>query len=329
MKNLALSLLVFLSTLALGQEVPYSFSYSSGDFEYLENPIDLSGDEIWDYSFYRLLDLNFEFEVAGTWFDRIEVRSGGVDFYEVGSSRSRRLFSFYRLLEDRGTTQSESPITYQIENSPTDAGKVFKIEWRNAGVVAGANSTNIPEDFLDLQVWLYENSNIMSIHFGPNQISSESLLYSLVNSSVLGIKLLIDNTFISPVGNGSVPSSVVDFCELGVCYQNISSHPENGTIYWFTPTPSTVSTIDFEELVNVSVYPNPTTDQLKISLAPNQLSEIAMLRLVNIVGETIWEATDSALSSSMTVDVNGFPAGIYTLVIDHTEGIVAKKVVKK
>ncbi|WP_020535159.1 T9SS type A sorting domain-containing protein [Lewinella cohaerens] len=329
MKNLALSFFVFLSSLAFGQEIPYSFSYSSGDFEYLVNPIDLNGDEIWSDNFYRLLDLGFEIEVAGTSFDRIEVRSGGVDFYEVGSSRSRRLFSFYRLLEDRGEAVSESPVTYQIENSPTDAGGVFKIEWRNAGVVAGPNSTSIPEDFLNLQVWLHENSNIISIHFGTSEISSESQVYSLVNSSVLGIKLLIDDTFIGPVGDGTMPGSVVDFCEPGVCYQNISSHPEEGTIYWFTPTPIMVSTVDVEALVNVSVYPNPTTDEFSVSIAPEQLSGITMLRLVNLVGETIWEATNSALSSSMTVDVKGFPAGIYTLIIDHTEGVVAKKVVKK
>ena len=90
MKLLTLSFFVFFSILAFGQEIPYSFSYSSADFTDLDNPLELSGDEIWADDFYRLIDLGFEFEVAGTLFDRIEVRSGGVDFYEVGSSRSRR-----------------------------------------------------------------------------------------------------------------------------------------------------------------------------------------------------------------------------------------------
>lgn len=329
MKILALSLLVFFSTISFGQEIPYSFSYSFGDFEYLENPIELSEDEIWSDNFHRLIDLGFEFEVAGTGFDRIEVRSGGVDFYEVGSSRSRRLFSLYRLLEDRGTTQSESPITYQIENSPSDAGNVLKIEWRNAGVVAGPNPSSIPEDFLDIQVWLHENSNIISIHFGASQISAESLLFSLNNSSVLGIKLLVENTFIGPVGNGSMPTSVVDYCDLGPCYQNISSYPGNGTIYWFTPAPIMVSTTNVEEIVNVSVYPNPTIDQVEVLLLPDQLAEVEMMTLLNLKGQMVWKATKSELSTAVIVDLATLPTGIYTLVVYHASGTVAKEIVKK
>ena len=329
MKLLTLSFFVFFSILAFGQEIPYSFSYSSADFTDLDNPLELSGDEIWADNFYRLIDLGFEFEVAGTLFDRIEVRSGGVDFYEVGSSRSRRLFSFYRLLEDRGTTQSESPITYQVDNSPTDAGAIFKIEWKNAGVVAGPDASNIPEDFLDLQVWLHENSNIISIHFGANQISAESLLHSLVNASVLGIKLLVDNTFIGPVGNGTMPSSVVDFCDPGVCYQNINSYPSDGTIYWFTPAPIMVSTTQVDELFNVSVYPNPTRDKVVVQLLPNQLPEVEMIRLLNMQGQMVWKAIQPELSSSINIDLSELPAGIYTLIVYHESGMVTKEIVKK
>lgn len=329
MKNLALSLFVFLSTLAFGQEIPYSFSYSSGGFEYLVDPIPLSSEEVWSIHFGSSLLLDIDFRIAGELCDRLNIGSGVVDIIPVESEQFVRFNSFFKLLQDRGTDSSLSSISYKIETSLIDDGRVLKIEWRNAGIPAGPSFDFIPEDFVDIQVWLHENSNEISLHFGPSHISMGSPLFSLVTASVTGIKLLYGNVFIGPVGDGTMPDSVVDYCEPGLCYQNISSHPEEGTIYWFTPIPIMVNTTDVEALVNMSVSPNPTTDIFNVSLAPEQLSEITMLRLVNLVGETIWEATNSSLSSSMTVDVKGFPAGIYTLIIDHAEGVIAKKVVKK
>jgi hypothetical protein len=74
--------------------------------------------------------------------------------------------------------------------------------------------------------------------------------------------------------------------------------------------------------LNISIYPNPTSDNITIETP--QKSEIEIL---NIQGQSIKSFT--AISNKTTIDVSGFAKGLYILKVKTEKGIAVNKFVKE
>lgn len=72
--------------------------------------------------------------------------------------------------------------------------------------------------------------------------------------------------------------------------------------------------------IEVNVYPNPTSDILKIDAE----QQIQRIKLVNLVGQIIYESNVEA--KSYQVNLNNVPDGIYILNLETEGGITAKKI---
>jgi hypothetical protein len=92
--------------------------------------------------------------------------------------------------------------------------------------------------------------------------------------------------------------------------------------------------VSFKEKVGVGttrnyelqIYPNPTSGQLKII---NGELKIESIQIFNVVGELVFTASESQLSSEMALNISHFPAGIYFVKIYTETGEVIKKVLKE
>ncbi len=326
-----LFVLIFSSFKILAQSVPYTFHYTQENFEYLTDPISVNEDKVWDtQNFSQLFELGFDFTVGDQTFDKIEIRSGGIDFHQEGATRKKRLFSLYKLLIDKGATESLSPISYQIFKGENNNEAIFKVEWRNAGIVGNGPSTPpIAEDFVDIQVWLHQNSNQISIHFGPSHISQGSPLYSLNSTNFLGIKLLVNDNFIGPIGNGNMPTYIIGNCTPTTCNRNIGGYPSEGIVYWFNYTGISTSIAEEEKEIGLSVFPNPMGDQANVKIMDEDFTDFNGLYLYNSYGQLIWKQLDSVKGEMTTINLEGRAPGLYYLIADHSKGLITKKIMKK
>jgi type IX secretion system substrate protein/NHL repeat-containing protein len=85
-----------------------------------------------------------------------------------------------------------------------------------------------------------------------------------------------------------------------------------------------------EEFANsneqVSIYPNPATNSLQVSLAGN--TENTELKIVNMLGEEMPVANSlKKEGNKITIDVSSLNEGVYTINITNSMGAVNKKVV--
>ncbi len=107
---------------------------------------------------------------------------------------------------------------------------------------------------------------------------------------------------------------VVAYYESG-CISDSSNH--------ITQT-ITLGTGDMENLGEITLYPNPTQDQLNIS-APSTKS-IANIQVFDLSGKSIAVIVEE---ESGTINLSHLPAGIYFVQIQTHGGITTKKIVKQ
>ncbi len=92
----------------------------------------------------------------------------------------------------------------------------------------------------------------------------------------------------------------------------------------------TSNTEDLNENLNVSVFPNPTTDFVTVDLNLENNSEILILNLTDVEGKLISQQTFKNVQSELIkMDLNNIPDGMYNLTIKTDEGFVTKPLVVK
>nr|MBA3284141.1 T9SS type A sorting domain-containing protein [Nitrosopumilus sp.] len=106
-----------------------------------------------------------------------------------------------------------------------------------------------------------------------------------------------------------------------------------GSDYWvvhFKYSDSTVSVNDFEEHLDLTLYPNPASDEVSISWYLSK-PEDAVVEIYNNLGQLIHSAFKEksyAGRNETTISTAAFPKGIYHLRFSVAGNIVTKKLVK-
>ena len=319
-------LLLYVSTFLIGQS--YSFEVRNSEYQELENSISLNEDMVWDDDEFLIpIDIDFLF------FDKPLNQlytDGTVFFSEIDEEKSQVLIPFLADLVDRGivdiassSLQSLSNISYKIED--INGVKILKIEINNAGFYSDIDD-GISSDFVNYQLWLYEGSNNIEIHFGPSSIRDLDIAFDEAglrvifseefdsNVEVFAATMLLSGSSLSP--NLHLFDSYIFQDEDNFFLDGI---PPNGTIYSFSPlTTNTYNIVSS----SIKVFPNPTSNTVGVDLFDNQILE--HIYLINQNGIVVKKNT---LSNSMNlIDMT---SGIYTLEVQLKSGVkIYKRVVK-
>ena len=77
----------------------------------------------------------------------------------------------------------------------------------------------------------------------------------------------------------------------------------------------------------ISTYPNPATDELTITIPTYSAVNRTTLELFDIYGKLLKSVT--VTGNTTTVDISGYPAGVYVVRFMDNKGVVAKRIVKR
>ncbi|OAB79580.1 T9SS type A sorting domain-containing protein [Cochleicola gelatinilyticus] len=300
----------------------YSFNVSNQTYENLENATSLNDGEVWDDPEF-LIPIGFEFQISSQTFNSIYIVAWGVGGELSPSQTDSGVLSILSPIAqdiiDRGFVNevSESNISYTTEG--TSGNRILKIEWNNVGFFDDATEN----DFMNFQVWLYEDTNTIEYRYGPNEIANPSDSYEGETGPIVSLQPSVDldegpleEAYIL---SGNPANPVYNVVSPGEEYDGdvLEGTIPNGTVYSFIP--ATLSSEEFEA-ATVVLYPNPVSDILSV----RGNSTGSKLSLYNSLGQKL----PMVELGNGSYDVSALSSGLYLLEIRTATGTSIKRIVK-
>ncbi len=322
-KKLLLALFLLCAIFMKAQSV-YEFETENIAYQNLIGSTSLNNGDVWDDPAYTI-PMGFDFKISSYTFSTIYIvgwSAGGVlssvpndsgvfpMFIPIGQDIMSRTAA-------NGT--SISPISYKTEGSI--GNRILKIEWNNIGFFDDSTRN----DFMNIQMWLYEGQNIIEYRYGPNTINNPNesfegsagpwvgLLtsYDIDNDELFDVAFILTESPINP--------TVLIF-ETGDILPDESSLEgtiPDGTVYRFTPQPLSIE--DFTQN-NFQISPNPASEFLNIK---TQLSNYNF-SIYNSLGQKVIGAL-----STNKIDISNLSNGIFYIKIETETGSATKKFIKQ
>ena len=204
----------------------------------------------WDYLDVYDIPFPFQFKYFGIDFDTFYVSGGfgGFEYYGSGYFGNNQLYFYDAPIMDPGF--GAGAISYLIAgNTPN---RIVKMQIENAAFVDDQTFS----DYFDMQLWFYETTNVIEMHYGPRSVQSNSSWYSGYSGPTIAL-VRDTTTFIhlyGPANNATASTSyVADF---------VTGAPPENSIYQFTPV---ANAIDVISSLSVNVYPNPSSGRITVN----------------------------------------------------------------
>jgi hypothetical protein len=295
MKNICLifcfQLLIFLP---LSGQQRYNFSTSSQAYQDLDNPTVLNDNSFPEGNDDFMIESDFLIQ----YFDK--------NIYSILVTNRGRIYfgnkdEFVELLPVRLKMNIESQISYQKVGASNCGNRVLKIEYKNMGFRCDTTNTH----FTNVQLWIYENSGAIEIHFGESFDNPEIYRTSDPNCYGLtyyGCRLRLSSKWSAqPFGDADDPNYYQG--ELNNSYYGVERIPSNGRIYQFDP--GLLSDNNFK------ISPNPARSFTKIS-RPLDCGDFE-IRIFDIRGQMVYQ--EEFVDNQKTINTSQLLIGVYFIQI--------------
>ncbi len=284
----------------------------------------VTGSTIWDDEDYTLpMPFSWALDSTSVQSDfKLSLGFGGVAQDLTGSTLTGFTFGASDFI-DRGAVDNlnpKSPVRYLTTG--TAPNRIFKVEIANAGFIEEQDQYGTLDDSVNIQVWIYEGSSILEMHYGPSRISNFNDYFDLGfggPSVILGFVRNFD-----PTGAGgtfyylSGPPFAVSITSASLplpLTNGLTAWPANGKVFRFTPIVKAPAGIaGLTALGNVKVYPNPAATSLTVEGA----TAGTKATLYSIMGQPVLQ---TLIAGNQTLDIALLPAGVYKLVLTNKEGV--------
>ncbi|MCH7534688.1 MAG: T9SS type A sorting domain-containing protein [Bacteroidetes bacterium] len=286
----------------------YGFTSSSLPYSDLSGSTSLNNNISWDDPTY-LIPIGFTFDYFDQSFTSIYIS----DYVWFDVSRRYFIDVFTADLIDRNATTSVSPISYLLEN-PSGDSSILKIEWKNAGFY-DESITGTTNDFINVQLWLYEGSNDIEIRIGPNSVLNED---SYGDDEGPHIGLTNETDTLDEVYLIGSPSALSVISSDGY----ISGTPSGNTVYKFEKGPVGINNNGpINSLFNI--YPNPASERITIYYN-NINNEVTDIKIFNLVGDLVHQTTQAPNFNNTILDLSHFSPGSYYVKISNSSTVLTK-----
>lgn len=334
-KNLLMMVLCGITLNVYSQS--YTLSVSTASYSDLVGSTSLNKDMTWDDPQFTI-PIGFNFQYFNTTMDNIFMTSWGYGGELTSDSLNSGVFPLlvpygadiidrgYDFDVDSSTIGSLSTISYLLEG--TQGNRILKIEWKNVGFYSEMEDDGISTDFTNFQLWLYEGSNDIEIHFGPNSITQPNLSFDGETGAYVGLFPAFDFDDYLVIGNGyeliGNPSSptMITVNDNNSFTNFLEGVIPNGTSYKFSNSAVGLSELNSNS-IEISIYPNPSSDVLYIA-ADNAKWELESLSIVNINGQIVKEIDQV----NGAIDISYLKSGIYYIYIQTLSGVEIYKLIK-
>lgn len=312
-----------MSTNQLQAQMPYTFGVSTAAYQPITNSTTLNDTTVWDDERYRV-DIPFAFSLNNKPMTSLFLESAEIAMPDTaGSIDGLPLMSAD--LVDRGIADSlqvsQSPIRYIIEGAA--GNRILKLEIANAGFADEFYADSTVDDYFNMQVWLYENGNIIEYRYGSSSVTDFGTYFPLgmLTGFVKNIDLAGSSFDMMYVLSGDPSSPVIDSLTQTAFTTGLTAFPDSGTVYRFTPKPTGIA--EKHRILEMSLYPTRTTGSLHID-NPNRAE--ATYKVLSLSGQIL--KYGSIKKGLNTVDVNDVPAGQYLVRFDYDAGFETQRFIK-
>jgi hypothetical protein len=248
----------------------YTWNLTMSNYEPLEDAIQLTDDTAWGTDVIKVIFLDYEIPYFDEFITSMNVYVGGAEIqFPPNASRQMRIvgdwYADTELLADRGEDMSESQVLYKIEGDPGE--RILKIEYRNMGFYF--DETN--EDYINFQVWFYENGCI-EVRWGGHNVNANVYTNWFAGPAFAIFSPGWDKEDIILTGFGDNPNVMFVINEWGHIY-HLDSTPSANMVYQFCLN-DVSNTEETTENVEKRLFPNPTTGRF--------ISQISIYKIYNL-----------------------------------------------
>ena len=291
----------------------YTFSQYTSAYANLTSPTVISAPNWTDFSVFTLR-LPFKFNYFGANFDTLYVMGGFEGFVYYGNGSGGNFGSHEIYTYDNAMTDFNGTATISYQVTGAQPNRILKVQTLNANFDNDTSET----DYGNVQLWLYEGSNIIEMHYGQSSILHPADTWQVPNCAGPTVTIIKDaSSFVSLSGNASSPtasSTAASLCVTGA--------PPQDKVYKFAPNASGVA--ELNNNIEVILSPNPTTGIFTIVTSEITPSQII---ITNMLGEKIYSSLINSPKSE--IDLSKHPSGIYFLNIKTPNGITVRKIIKE
>jgi hypothetical protein len=293
-------------------------SSSSNSYIPLNNYSSVYNGKVWWDEEDIKIPIPFNFFAYNSKIDTLFCKSGGTPDFLTSAfdneicpldTHYTTLYFLYESIDrGYGTSQSESDVRYKLEGNT--GNRILKIEYVNIGSGEEEDANEPLNSYVNVQLWLYEGSNIIEYRFGDIFIEDTSLVLG-ARSIPIGIlscgKVRIPNggeeyqsQLYTLTGNPNNPN--LNYIQNNFDYFDMDSLPPNGIVYRFTPEKSVSIKNTYSEKLLIS--PNPAHSEINI-----KSNDQSPIQLYDVRGSLIkvWDA-------NAIKDVSDLPTGMYIVV---------------
>lgn len=313
----------FLTAGTLQAQMPYTFSVSTASYQPIDNGTTLNDTTVWDDEMYKV-DIPFTFKLNNKPMTSLFLEAMEIGLPDtVGSMDGLPLMSVD--LVDRGIADSlqvsQSPIRYTIEGNA--GNRILKLEIANAGFADEFYADSTVDDYFNMQVWLYENGNIIEYRYGSSSVTDFATYFPLgmLTGFVKNIDFAGSSFDMMYILSGNPSAPVIDSLTQTSFTTGLTAFPDSGTVYRFTPKPTGIA--EKHSILEMSLYPTRTTGSLHID-NPNRAQ--ATYKVLSLSGQIL--KYGSIKKGLNTVDVNDVPTGQYLVRFDYDAGFETQRFIK-
>jgi hypothetical protein len=282
----------------------YSFSKTTGTYSELTDAVTITNSQPWDDP-EDSIPIGFTFKLYDLLLDTVYLGLGlgGLVSSPIDTNyhADYAVIPFETDLIDRGELSgiSQSPIRYKLEGNA--GNRILKIEWKNAGFLGEIAVSGTLNDYINFQLWLFEGSNDIEMHFGPNMITDPFINYVGETGAVAGVS---DSDLADPYLLSGSPDNPVLSDTMAV----LDGTPADGTIYRFSNLTAGKDD-DQPEKVQVKIFPNPVQQVATVRICHGSLFPAELL-LYDTFGRIV-KTIRNIQTNEFSVDCNDMARGIY------------------
>lgn len=328
MKKVFLFVFAILSLIAYKASAQFNYDFTVVNQAYtpLTNGIVITNDTNWNDIGFKI-PLGFTFKLNGIDVSDFSTISGNIVATDTDGTITGLLIADYDLRDRRTATDTSHRTTLRYRIDGTQGNHIFKFELANAGFLEEYDTYGTTNDSVYYQVWYYEGTNVMELHFGPSAVTYMAD-YFPVGKVLTGFANDVDiNTANISTGyffSGSPSSPTLDtFYSLNdaLMQSGLDSLPSERIVYRFTPKSTGINKLSsaFKDVFVSTIC----TDALRIN---NNSKEQFGYLLTDLNGNII--SKGYIVNGVTNVNASGLPNGIYLLQLQSNAMSETFKVIK-